>query len=256
MKCAITLLLITSMLISCGPVRPKLGSPVNADFAAELIADWRENSSRIETIKGLARVQVEAPMNNVNGTQVVLVEKPDKLRAETLTPFGVPMLTVTADGKRLGVSLPAQNLYYVGSASPENLDLFLHIPLELKDLIGALLYQSPLIEAWKEEAYALQEGGWLIQRYGPLSRQELIFNAKRQLVEVAFFEDNDLKVKITYARFPATGVLYPSRLALDLPEKHATLNLEFPDVEINGQIKSSFFAVQPPEGAELVYLPD
>jgi hypothetical protein len=195
-------------------------------------------------------------MTSVNGLQVVIAAKPDRLRAETLSPLGLPLVSLTTADGRLGVLLTAQNLYYTGAASPENLAQFAHIPLDVPDLVSLLLYQPPLKEAWKEEAFSLKDGGWLLVRQGTLQRQELIFDQDRKLVEVSYFENNDLLIKATYAKFLPQDALYPAQLSLEIPAKYAKVSLEFSDVETNGLLQPGVFEVEAPAGAKIVYLPD
>ena len=247
--------LFVLLLSACAPVRPNRGEPVSQSFADGLMQEWVDNSDLISSVQGLARVEVKAPMTSINGGQVIIAEKPDRLRAETLNPFGMPLVSLTASAGQLGVLLTAQNLYYTGAATPENLEQFAHIPLNVPDLVSLLLYQPHLIEAWKVAAYDLKDGGWLLVRYATLQRQELVFNQSRQLVEVSYFKNNDLLVKAKYAKFREQGALYPALLTLDLPEKYATISLEFSDVETNGRLRSGVFDVKPPVGAKVVYLP-
>lgn len=254
----LSLIAAAVLVVSCGPIRPQLGEPVSQDFADRLIENWSANSSRISSVQGLAKVKVQAPLNAMNGTQVVLAEKPNRLRTETLSPFGTPLLLLAADGENLVVSLPAQNLYYIGPATPENLGLFVNIPMELSDLVNVLLYQPSLIEAWQEEAFTLKEGGWLLIRRGTSKRQELVFDQMHKLVEMSYFDNNDLVVKVNYDRFAkqTMGGDYPEQLTLVLPAKHATISLEFTDVGTNGHLRPGIFELTPPEGARVVYFPD
>lgn len=248
-------LLLASVLAACAPARlPLLGEPVSPTFAEELMQAWSEQAAKVSSLQGLAKVKVQAPLNALNGSQVILAQKPDRLRAETLSPFGSPMLLLAADGGTLEVSLPGQNVYYTGAATPANLDLFVHMPLRLSDLVDVLLYQPPLITAWKEEAYSLQKGGWLLVRYGTLRRQELVFNPQRQLVEVSYYEDNDLFMKINYAQFPEQGERFPHQLNLEIPDNHTTISLEFSDLETNKELRPGIFQLEPPPGARMVYL--
>lgn len=243
------------LLSSCAPVRPNLGAPVSPGFADGLLREWADSSARITSVQGLARVEVKAPMTSINGSQVVIAAKPDRLRAETLNPFGMPMVSLTAADGRLGVLLTAQNLYYTGAASPENLAQFAHLPLDVQDLVSLLLYQPPLIEAWKEEAFSLKDGGWLLVRHGTMQRQELVFDRDRRLVETAYFEDNNLLIKAAYANFIEQGVLYPALLTLDVPAKYAKVSLDFSDLETNGRLQPGVFDVKAPAGAKVVHLP-
>ena len=248
--------LFVLLLSSCAPVRPDLGKPVSQSFADGLKQEWHNNTALISSVQGLAEVKVKAPMTSINGVQVVIAEKPDKLRAETLSPFGTPLVTLTTADGQLGVLLAAQNIYYTGAASPKNLEQFVHIPLDVPDLVSLLLYQPPLIEAWKEEASNLKDGGWLLVRHGTLQRQELVFDQGRHLVEVAYFKDNNLMVRAAYAKFSEQGALYPTLLTLEIPEKYATVSLDFSDVVTNGQLQPGVFEVRAPVGAKVVYLPE
>jgi len=252
-----TLIVLFILLLSaCAPVRSNRGEQISQSFADGLMQEWLDNSDLISSVQGLARIEVNAPMTSIKGGQVIIAEKPDRLRAETLSPFGIPMVSLTADDGQLGVLLATQNLYYTGAATPENLEQFAHIPLNVPDLVSLLLYQPPPIEAWKVEAFNLKDGGWLVVRYGTLQRQEYIFNQSRQLVEVSNFKKNELQVKAEYAKFREQGALYPAMLTLDLPGKYATINLDFSDVETNGRLRPGVFDVKPPVGAKVIFLPE
>ncbi len=250
------LTLAVFFLSSCAPLRPELGSPVSSDFAEALMQKWRDKALSINSIQGLAKLKLEAPLNNINANQVLLVERPDRLRAETLSPFGVPLLLMVADGEKMGALLPSQNIYYQGSSSPENLGMFVNLPLGLSDLVGVLLYRPQMIETWKKEAFNLKAGGWLLIHSGTLQRQEFVFNDMQELIEVSYFKNNDLFLKVHYAEFSESDSSYPKLLTLEIPEKYATITLEFSDVETNGQIRPELFKIAPPAGARVVYLPD
>jgi hypothetical protein len=250
------MVLFILLLTSCAPLRPDLGEPVSQSFADGLMQEWSDNAALISTVQGLAEVKVKAPMTSINGVQVVIAEKPDKLRAETLSPFGTTLVSLTTVDGRLGVLLTAQNIYYTGAASPKNLEQFVHIPLAVSDLVALLLYQPPLIEAWKEEAFNLKDGGWLLVRHGTLQRQEMVFDDRRQLVETAYFKNNNLMLRATYTKFNEQGALYPTLLTFEVPEKYAVVTLDFSDVETNGRLRPGVFEVKAPVGAKVVYLPE
>ncbi len=134
--------------------------------------------------------------------------------------------------------------------------MFVNIPLEPADLVSVLLYQPALISAWKEEAFVLTDGGWLLVRSGAKQRQELVFDAERNLIEVAYFVDHDLKFKVNYSQLSAVGKIFPTHIKIELPEKYATISLEFTDYEVNSQIREGLFSLQPSSGAKVVYLPN
>jgi outer membrane lipoprotein-sorting protein len=249
------LLLASALLAACAPLRTRpIGAPVSQTFAEELIQDWSASAVRFTSLKGLAKVKLQAPGNSMNGTQVLIAEKPGHLRAETLSPFGAPLLLLASDGAKLGVSLPPQNVYYTGTASAENLGMFISLPLRPAALVEVLLYQPPLLEGWKEEAFTLTEGGWLLVRHGTLRRQELVFNLQRQLVEVSYFAQNDLVMKVNYAQFPEQGEPFPHAMNIVVPDSYATVSLEFTDLETNAVLRAGLFHLTPPPGAKVIYL--
>jgi outer membrane lipoprotein-sorting protein len=249
------LLLSTTLLASCAPVRPKrVGDQMTQGFAEMLMQEWSENSSQIISVQGLAKVKVFTTENSLSGTQVILAEKPDRLRAETLSPFGSPLLLLAADGEKLGVLLPARNIYYTGAASPANLGRFTRIPLRLSDLVSFLLYQPPMIDASSEEAFELGEDGWLLIRKGSSRRQELIFNHERQLVGMSYFDHDQLLLKITYGKFSENDDRFPLLFNIEIPEQKTTASLEFSDPETNGRLRPGIFQLTPPEGVTVVSL--
>jgi outer membrane lipoprotein-sorting protein len=255
------LFLTISLLVSCVPVRPKLvGEPVSRSFADGLMQEWYENSAWVTSVQGLAKIKVHTSEKSLTGTQVVLAEKPNRLRAEILSPFGSPLLLLAADGKKLGVSLPSRNIFYTGEATAANLGRFVQIPLRLTDLISVLLYQPPMIAVLSEEAFALQEGGWLLVRYSALRRQELTFNHARHLVEVSYYKQDEfykpdkLFMKINYGRFSEDGDHFPQLFNIELPEAKTTASLKFSDLETNGTLRPGIFQLTPPKGATVVSL--
>src|SRR5210317_649119 len=80
---ALTLLVI--FLASCAPLRPELGPPVSSDFADSLMQKWRDKALSINSMQGLAKLKLEAPLNNISANQVLRGERPHRLRAETLS---------------------------------------------------------------------------------------------------------------------------------------------------------------------------
>jgi hypothetical protein len=193
-------------------------------------------------------------MNSLNGTQVLIAEKPGHLRAETLSAFGVPLLVLASDGTRLGVSVPPENLFYSGAATADNIVTFIKVPLHPEDLVDILLYQPKLLQGWKEQAFTLREGGWLLIRHGTLQRQELVFSPLRQLVEVSFFDHNDLVLKVRYGQFQGGGRHFPQLVSLEIPSRYTTVSLVFSDLETNAPLRPGLFQLSPPAGAKVVYL--
>lgn len=250
----ISFLLIFPLLTSCAQLAPKLvGEPVSNDFAAALISDWQGSSAQNSSLSGLAKFEMVTPERTLKGTQVLILEKPDSLRAEVLSLFGSPMLLLAANGDRLGVHLPFENEYYTGAASAENLGRFVRLPMHLQDLVNVLLYRPPMIAAKSVTGFALQDRGWLLERNNPPYRQELFFDEQRRLVEVNYYNRSGLSLAIDYGGFPE-GVMFPQEFDLNFPRLETTASLKFSDVEVNGELNPDLFELIIPPGAEVFSL--
>jgi hypothetical protein len=242
------------LLISCAQLAPKLvGEPVSRDFTDALMRDWYQSSEQNESMSGLAKFEMVTPERSMSGNQVLLIEKPDRLRAEVLSLFGSPLLLLAADGEELDVLLPFENEFYTGSASPENLGRFVRLPLQLKDLVKILLYQPPMIAAERVAGYDLNGDGWLVERQNPPYRQELFFDAQKRLVEVNYYNRSGLSLAIEYGKFSDEDPM-PQQFEIRFPRHETTASLKFSDLEVNGKLDPNLFQLTIPRGAEVISL--
>ena len=132
--------LLLLALSGCATLPRELSAtPAGQEVGHSLLDDWLTRRGQYSTVQGVAKVRVQTAERTVTGTQVILAEAPDRLRAETLSPFGTPLLLLAADGTELGVLLPGDNLFYQGRATPENIGRFTRLPFRLADLVGILL---------------------------------------------------------------------------------------------------------------------
>lgn len=239
----------------CATLPPVLpGTPVPAETGRALVAEWRQRSAAVDALQGVARVRVQTAERTVSGSQVLLVERPDRLRAETLSPFGTPLLLLAADGPRLAVLLPADNLYYSGRATPENLGRFARLPLRLSDLVGILLGRPPLLDERGMSAYRLPDGGWRVELDAAPRRQELLFDGSRRLTQVSYHYRDELQLRIAYDGFAADPPEFPRRIELTLPQQRIQASLAFSELAINRESRPETFTLRPPAGVVQVPL--
>lgn len=244
------------LLASCAkPTHRLIGEPISDEFADDLLLGWYQSSERNHSLSGLAKFEMASPERSLSGNQVVLVEKPDRLRTEVLSLFGSPLLLLAADGEELDVLLPFENEFYTGAASPENLGRFVRLPLQLKDLVKVLLYQPPIIAAKELSGYDLNGDGWLVERRNPPYRQELFFDVQKRLVEVNYYNRSGLSLTIDYGKFSEEGTV-PYQFELSFPMQETTASLKFSDLELNGDLDPELFQLTIPQGAAVFALED
>ena len=243
------LLLLLSACASLQPQDDRL--PVPPGTGERLLAEWAVQAGRYHSLRGLAKVKVKTPQRNVSGTQVVLAERPDRLRAETLGTFGTPLLLLATDGTDLGVLVPSQNSYYFGKANADNIGRFTRIPVAVDTLVKTLLYSAPVFAYDDVNAWMLNDGGWLLELSSGSNRQEMVFDARRRLVETRYFNSGKLILEVAYAEFQGKDSEFPHRFDMNLVEYDIQASLEFSELETNQDLLPDLFRLKPPAGVEM-----
>lgn len=242
-------------LAGCASLPPNLRvSPSTPEVGRSLLEGWFSRGAGHQTLQGVARVRVKNAERSVSGSQVVLAEVPDRLRAETLSPFGTPLLVLAANGAELSVLLPGDNRFYRGQTSPANLGRFTRLPLRLDDLVGILLAQPPLVNSQDVTTYLLQGGGWQVELTDGVRRQELQFDASRQLADVRYFYRGELQLHLAYNAYQGEFPGIPRRIDLVLPRQSTEASLVFSEITVGGAILPSLFSLAPPPDAVVVNL--
>lgn len=248
------LLLVCLLLGACVHRPPALVTP-SAPVSSELLGRLQRNSAAFGTLDGVARVRLDRAGQSVSATQLLLVEKPDRLRLDLLSPFGQPLLQLATDGRQLAALFPADATCYRGEATDRNLQRFTRLPLQLPDLVGLLLYQVPLI-AYDSESVEVQGGSSiLLLRAAEGGRQELRFDRDLRLVEAAYFLDDVLQLRLRYGDFDGGTPPFPWTMQFEMPIQQTGAFLRFTELRLNPAIPPERFRLAPPDGFEIRELP-
>lgn len=248
-------LIVFLLLVSCVPRPPAPPAPLPAGLEERLLQQLTENSRAFRNLQGLAKVKVSREGKSMGATQVLLVEKPDRLRAETLSPFGQPVLLLATNGDELTVFVPGEGNFYRGAASPRNLQRLTRIPLRLADLVQLLLYDVPVIDFQEQELLAETDGFRLVLNGERESRQELFFDRRLRLVKVDYLVGSELLLEVAYGRFDGDDEGYPAATELQMPQLAVTASLVFSEVRTNVAIPEDRFLLTPPAGVAVQSFP-
>ncbi|MDB4470663.1 hypothetical protein N9063_00105 [Deltaproteobacteria bacterium] len=246
-------LLLFLLLAGCArPVKPVL---TDLPEVETLLQQLSATTGQINSLDSAAAVKLTIKGKRISSQQFLLLEKPDRLRADVLTGFGKLLLQLTTDGKELSVLVnttsPAR--FYRGPATTENVVRFTRIPLATKDIVRLLLYDPPLIGYQQEEILA--EGGNILLRLkNPDLQQELIFNQQLQLIGCRYFSADNLFLKVLFQKFDSEP-LFPRTIYIDLvaEETEAVINLS--DLLFNIDIPTDRFRLKQPETIPVEILP-
>ena len=140
---AILAFIVTGCATSAKP--PALPQPPVPQWeSSRLIESISQRRQQFRSVRALARVNYAGPEGKHGFEEAVLVQRPDRLRLETLTFLGA-ILIVTANDKEIIGYHPREGVLVRGRSSKENLLRLTQIPLEL-DEITALLIGLPPVE--------------------------------------------------------------------------------------------------------------
>lgn len=251
------LIILPLLLAACAP-RPVAPIPIAAPLisAERLFERLDENAAAFSSLEGIAKVRIDQAGKSQSITEIVISEKPDRLRLETLSPFGTPLLLMATDGKEIDVLVPGEGKLYRGEATLGNLQRLTRLPLQLTDLVHLLLYQVPVIAHESHSVTPMDEGGVLLTLHGADGRrQELSFDSLLRLTDSAYYREEELLLKAGYGRFTNGSHPFPTSASMAMPATDTEATVAFSEVRTNVVIPEERFRLKAPEGVQILSFP-
>lgn len=256
---ALLALLTPLLLAGCAVTRPA-PPPLRAAPAvssADLVARLEGTGAGIDSVKGLVQARVRNGDQHLTATQVVLAQRPEQLRTETLSPFGTAMMILATDGTELEAWLPGEGRFLRGPATAGNLQRFTRLPLRLPDLVDLLLYRPPVLP-WTQARVEPQPTADLdLVLDGPGERRQVFtFDADLALTGARYFRGKELLMRLAFTDFLRTPLLYPRQASLFLPVGPVEADIRFgDDPTLNATLAADRFQLTAPPGAKIEELP-
>ncbi|MCA2980168.1 MAG: DUF4292 domain-containing protein [Myxococcaceae bacterium] len=255
-----TLLRVSSPLILVGllsgcPRLPPLdyGKGGPARDAADLLKRIEVAEAQVVSVKGDARLVVDAERGKGAVALFVAVLHPARLHLEQLDFFGRPEGVLVTDGDQFGLYDGKQRKYFRGPATAQNLARFLPIALPPRELAALLLGRVPRLPA-ETTTMSVDEA---TRRY----RLTLTRGAVTQHLEVAPGSHRVTSSRVegldTYAVAASEltdfgAATLPRHLVLDVPRARLSVELVYKDVVVNEPPELTLFELEPPEGVPVV----
>jgi outer membrane lipoprotein-sorting protein len=234
--------------------RPPPPGGVRADAAAIVVAD----SARRSALRGLrawARLSYESPEESRRAKQLLVAERPDRLRLEIFSPFGAVFVLAAADGALAAYDRGAATVYR-GAASADNLRRYTQMDLPVAGAVDLLLGTPPIdaaapgvatadgetIELWRGTADGGARVVWYSAALAPLRYEERD-------------RDGVVRLRAAYDGYTAVdGVAVATQLDIELPPSQQRIAITLSDVEVNPTLGDAVFAFQTPAGSAVVHL--
>jgi hypothetical protein len=255
---AIAVLATVVLLGGCAPRSASLPSapaPIGTLPSAEqILAGLAQRRAALRSLRAMARLSYTSPEESHKVKQLVIAERPDRLRFEILSPFGAAFVLTAADGV-LAAWQRNESTVYRGAASATNLQRYAQVDLPVATAVDLLLGTPPLqtdprsvvsadggaIELWQGAGHGVRVA-WFSPTLEPLRYEQ---------------RDSDGRVllRTTFGQYAASGaVRLPTQFAIELPLQQRRIDIALGDVEVNPVLAGAVFALETPAGSKEVDL--
>ncbi|HUD00243.1 MAG TPA: DUF4292 domain-containing protein [Candidatus Polarisedimenticolaceae bacterium] len=228
------------------PAKPQL--PAKPWQTDELINSLGERHKQFRSLRALARLDYAGPNGKGNVQEAVLVQRPDRLRLETLTFLGAVLIVTVNDREIIGYH-SREGIFVRGPRTKENLFRYTQIPLELAEITALLLGLPPVDTG----APVRQEGPTLI--FSPDGRKQdaVAFEAQTP-VPTKWERFNDagaVELSAQFSDYIATPVgSFPSRIQIEAQLQKRRLEIRYQQPEFNASLPPEIFTQEKPAHAE------
>ncbi|MBI1815984.1 MAG: hypothetical protein HYR72_13475 [Deltaproteobacteria bacterium] len=247
-------LLLVSGCATLRPPAPAIAPPLPS--AAELVTRLEQQRAARVSLRALAHFVYDGPDEHRRARQVVLVQRPERLRIEVLSPLGT-VFVLTADNGALAAYVRSEATVYRGRASRANLQRYARVDLSVADAVDVLLGTPPVGDG-RNDAVSFDPTSDTIQLSSATDAGAHVIAFDRALRAVAIeTHDADAQVRwrAEFSAFAAPADV-PTTIVIALPPQQQRLTLELQEVEVNPAIDAALFTLATPAGTREVALDD
>lgn len=223
---------------------------------AQILDALAQRRAAVRGVRAMARLSYTSPEESRRAKQLVIAERPDRLRFEILSPFGAVFVLAAADGV-LAAWARNESTVYRGSASAENLQRYAQVDLPVTTAVDLLLGTPPLhadldsvvsaddgaVELWQDTGRSVQVL-WLTPGLEPLRYEQRT-------------ADGHVLLRATFGEYAAIdGVRVATQLGIELPTAQRRIDIALSETELNPPLPDAVFALETPAGSKEVRLDD
>lgn len=223
------------------PLPPE--TPVSTAEADSLLEEFERKESSVARYQALLKVRGKGPEGRFNATQILVFERPDRMRVELIGAFGSTRWTTVALGEEIVVYIPSRRQFLKET--------------DVARVVGALLG----VALGTEEVMAMLSGTGLPLRD---HRARRVFR-RGEAVRIEL-EDGSLEVEggqVQTATSPHYRVSYPTRWMdlgrqvpdrIDLETVDLKASLKIEDLDVNIPLRPEVFRLVLPHDAQRLEL--
>ncbi len=223
------------------------------DARLEAVDDARFNNVTLEYFGDGERVRVR---------QLLLVQRPDKLRVQTRLPGSDEILNLlVSDGTSFALHERDENKYYTGEPTRDNINRLLPVDLSGRDVVHVMLGGAPWdrfdLETNTPTAEWDTERGQYRYSVERANGNELAMYVRHDDFAVVEVEETDADGEMVYSyateNWEDVGPLeLPTYQRFQWPERDLDFSLDVGETEINVSFDAHLFEFPPPPGSTVI----
>ncbi len=266
---------------------PPASAPPTADAALERM---HATFACAEAVQVNAKFDHFGEQGRVRGDMLLFAARPDRIRMDVVSPFGVAVATLTSDGSRFALADLREKKLYVGPASTCNIARLTTVPVPGHVLVDLLRGEAPVLKhAAEATTIAWDSAGYWVVRIGSSreAREEIHLaprpddwtkpwrEQRMRVLEVRVVQQGYLLYQAElaqHARAPTAGprvdpdnleppippsgptcdAEMPGRIEVQVPVPKADMRLQYQQSSWNPPLPQGVFEQAPPPGMQVV----
>jgi len=129
-------------LAGCVHVAPPASAPPTADAA---LSRMHATFTCGNAVQANAKIDHFGEQGRVRGDLMLFAARPDRIRMDVVSPFGVALATLTSDGRRFGLTDLRDKVFYEGPARACNIARLTTVPVPGHVLVDLLRGEAPVL---------------------------------------------------------------------------------------------------------------
>jgi outer membrane lipoprotein-sorting protein len=235
-------------LAGCASIRPA-PAPIRPEAQAALALIER-NREEFRDFRSLADVRITRDKQGQRFTGALLLRAPASLRFEALSPFGIPILLVGADGQTLTVWEVLGQRAYLLPASAEGNRRWLGLEIGVEELVALLSgHVVPLKDALATELLESDQVGPSLSLRDADSTQRIWFDPLTGRPRQVEWTGGGNPARVTFAA--GASDVPPAALTLATLDGKLEVVVKYRDPKINGGFDPDLMKVSVPDGVRI-----
>ena len=133
--------LLALAAVACSRAAP----PSQFPTADDAIGRMRATYACSRGVTGDAKIDYFGERGRIRGSMLFVTSRPDRVRFDVVSPFGVTVSTLTSDGRQFSLLDFTSKQFAFGPATPCNVERFLHVPVPPFALVSLLSGEAPVL---------------------------------------------------------------------------------------------------------------